>query len=92
MQNPFRIIKYVLRTEKGTTLEKENKYIFCVDKSANKVQIKEAIEYVYRVKVDEVNTAVMPGKMRRIRYKAGKTSDWKKAIVTLGKGQKINIA
>ncbi|MBI4846659.1 MAG: 50S ribosomal protein L23 [Candidatus Omnitrophica bacterium] len=91
MQKPFQIIKHILRTEKGTKLEPQNKYIFCVNKKANKVQIKEAIEYIYRVKVHSVNTTVMPGKMRRVRYKAGKTPDWKKALVTLQKGQKINI-
>ncbi|MFH1063054.1 MAG: 50S ribosomal protein L23 [Candidatus Omnitrophota bacterium] len=91
MQNQFRIIKYVLRTEKGAILEPENKYLFCVDKKANKIQIKDAIEHIYRVKVLTVNTAVMSGKPKRVRYKAGKTPDWKKAIVTLQKGQKINL-
>ena len=88
MQNPFRIIKYVLRTEKGTDLEVQNKYLFCVDK----IQIKDAIEHIYRVKVQSVNTAVMSGKPKRVRYKAGKTPDWKKAVVTLEKGQKINLS
>ena len=92
MQDQFKVIKYILRTEKGTRLEPENKYIFCVDKKANKIQIKDAIEYIYRVKVRAVNTSIMEGKMRRVRYKAGKTPQWKKAVVTLEKGQKINIA
>ncbi|MFH1092815.1 MAG: 50S ribosomal protein L23 [Candidatus Omnitrophota bacterium] len=92
MQNPFRIIKYVLRTEKGTGLEPQNKYIFCVEKKANKIQIKDAIEFIYRVKVQHINTATMPGKKRRVRYKTGKTPDWKKAVVTLQKGQKLNLA
>ena len=91
MQNPFKIIKYVLRTEKGANLEPENKYLFCVDKGANKIQIKDAIEHIYRVKVLRVNTALMSGKPKRVRYKAGKTPDWKKAIVILQKGQKINL-
>lgn len=91
MQDQFKIIKYVLRTEKGTSLEPQNKYLFCVDKKANKIQIKDAIEYIYRVKVRAVNTSIVEGKMRRVRYKAGKTSQWKKAVVTLEKGQKINI-
>jgi len=92
VQNQFKIVKYVLRTEKGTSLGGENKYIFCVDKKANKIEIKEAIEFIYRVKVAAVNTTVMPGKNRRIRYKTGKTPDWKKAIVTLQPGQKITVA
>lgn len=91
MQNQFRIIKYVLRTEKGAILEPENKYLFCVDRKANKIQIKDAIEHIYKVKVEAVNTALMIGKPKRVRYKAGKTPDWKKAIVTLQKGQKINL-
>ncbi|MCP4648934.1 MAG: 50S ribosomal protein L23 [PVC group bacterium] len=90
--NPFRIVKYILRTEKGTKLENQNKYLFCVDIKANKVEIKQAIEYIYRVKVDSINTTVVPGKMKRVRYKAGKTSEWKKAVVTLKKGQKIKIS
>ena len=92
MQNHFKIIKYVLRTEKGATMSGENKYIFCVDKKANKVEIKDAVEYIYRVKVAAVNTSVMPGKSKRVRYKTGKTPDWKKAVVTLQEGQKITVA
>jgi len=91
MQNAFNVVKHVLRTEKGTTLEPQNKYIFCVDKKANKIQIKNAIEYIYRVKVDTVNTAVIKGKPKKVRYKTGKTAAWKKAVVTLTQGQKINI-
>jgi len=92
VQDQFKVIKYILRTEKGTRLEPENKYIFCVDRKANKIQIKDAVEYIYRVKVRAVNTSIVEGKMRRVRYKAGKTPRWKKAVVTLEKGQKINIA
>ncbi len=92
MQNPFRVIKYVLRTEKGTELETQNKYIFCVEKKANKIQIKDAVEFIYRVKVKNINTSTMPGKKRKVRYKTGKTPEWKKAVVTLLKGEKINIA
>jgi len=92
VQNPFRVIKYVLRTEKGTELETQNKYIFCVEKKANKIQIKDAVEFIYRVKVKNINTSTMPGKKRKVRYKTGKTPEWKKAVVTLLKGEKINIA
>lgn len=90
--NPFRIVRYVLRTEKGTKLESQQKYIFCVDKRANKLEVKKAIEHIYRVKVSDVHTSIMHGKMRRIRMRAGKTPDWKKAIVTLQSGQKITIS
>ncbi|MBU1888194.1 MAG: 50S ribosomal protein L23, partial [Candidatus Omnitrophica bacterium] len=69
-----------------------NKYLFHVAIDANKIQIKQAIEDVYNVNVIKVNTAVMRGKIKRLRYKAGKTPDWKKAIVTLKEGDKIDIA
>ncbi len=91
MQSPFRIVKYILRTEKGTVLEAKNKYLFCVDKKANKIEIKDAIEHIYRVNVERINTTVMPGKPKRVRFKAGLTPEWKKAIVTLKEGQKISI-
>lgn len=91
MQSHFKTIKHILRTEKGTKIESQNKYVFCVDRRANKIEIKKAIEHIYRVKVSAVNTTVMPGKLRRIRYKTGHTSDWKKAVVTLKEGQKLNI-
>ncbi|MCM8812812.1 MAG: 50S ribosomal protein L23 [Candidatus Omnitrophica bacterium] len=90
--NPFRIVRHVLRTEKGTQLEPQRKYIFCVDKRANKLEVKKAIEHIYRVKVSDVHTAIVHGKMRRIRMRAGKTPDWKKAIVTLQVGQQITIS
>ncbi|RKY36455.1 MAG: 50S ribosomal protein L23 [Candidatus Omnitrophota bacterium] len=89
MLTPFRIVRYVLSTEKSTLFEKQNKYFFCVDKTANKVEIKKAIEYIYNVKVNTVNTQMMPGKPKRVRYKKGKTSEWKKAVITLRQGQKI---
>ncbi len=91
MLDHLQVIKYILRTEKGTKIESQNKYVFCVDKRANKIQIKDAIEHLYRVDVLMVNTTLMPGKIKRVRYKAGKTPDWKKAIITLKKGQKIEI-
>ena len=88
----FDVIKSIIRTEKGATyLEPENKYLFWVTKVANKIQIKKAVEEIYKVKVKKVNTLVCTGKMKRVRYQYGKTSDWKKAIVTLTPGQKIDI-
>ncbi|MDD4879109.1 MAG: 50S ribosomal protein L23 [Candidatus Omnitrophica bacterium] len=68
-----------------------NKYIFEVDKRANKTEIRKAVEIAYKVKVKDVNTMVMSGKWRRVRFKPGKTPDWKKAIVTLRKGDKIDV-
>ncbi len=90
MKHSVDLIKALLRTEKSTTLhEPFNKYIFLVDKSCNKIEIKRAVEEVYKVKVKHVNTFVSSGKLKRVRYQLGKTPDTKKAVVTLKEGQKI---
>jgi large subunit ribosomal protein L23 len=90
MKHSSDVIKAILRTEKSTTLyEPLNKYIFLVDKSCNKIQIKRAIEEIYKVKVSQVNTFVSSGKLKRVRYQLGKTPDTKRAVVTLKEGQKI---
>lgn len=91
MIQKFRILKGLLHSEKGTTLLPFNKYIFEVDKRANKSEIRKAIEQAYKVKVNDVNTMIMSGKWRKVRFKAGKTPDWKKAIVTLCQGDKIDV-
>ena len=92
MKNPHDVVKGLLRTEKGANMMPLNKYMFWVDKDANKIEIKNAVESIYKVKVNKVNTLVSPGKNKRVRYVEGKTPDWKKAIVTLKEGQKIDIA
>lgn len=92
--DPYKILINPLITEKGTELsspEKNKKYIFRVDKEANKQQIKKAVEEIYKVKVKAVNTLMSRGKKRRVRYKIGKTPDWKKAIVTLKGEDKIDL-
>jgi len=70
----------------------DNKYIFHVAGDANKIQIKQAVEDIYNVSVVKVNTIKARGKWRRIRHHIGKTPDWKKAIVTLKEGDKIEVA
>jgi large subunit ribosomal protein L23 len=65
--------------------------VFEVDKRANKTEIRKAIEQAYKVKVKDVNTMIMSGKWRRVRFKPGKTPDWKKAIITLRQGDKIDV-
>ena len=85
----YDIVKTLLRTEKGTTLEPDRKYLFEVAKSATKIQIKQAVEAIYNVKVQGVNTAIASGKKKRVRQELGRTPDWKKAIVTLKEGSKI---
>ena len=92
MNDSYTILNALLRTEKGVAQSEDNKYFFSVKKNANKIQIKKAVEDVYKVKVLNVNTQVMPGKLKRVRTQIGKTPDWKKAVVTLKDGQKIDLA
>lgn len=89
--NAFEIIKTVRLTEKGTRQsEKYNQYTVVVDRRANKIQIRRAVEELFKVKVIRVNTMNLPGKLRRQHTKqAGRSPDWKKAIVTLKEGDKI---
>ena len=91
MANPYDIVKGMLRTEKGSKILPMNKYLFRVDVGANKIAIKEAIEDIYKVRVESVNTLIRPGKPKRVRYAAGKTSEWKEANVTLKEGSKIDV-
>ena len=91
MGSSYDILKSMLRTEKATFLLPENKYLFWVDKKANKIQIRKAVEDIYKVKVASVNTSMQRGKQRRVRYVQGKSPDWKKALVTLREGSKIEV-
>ena len=91
MKNPHDVVKGMIRTEKGSMLLSFNKYLFWVEKSSNKIEIGKAVEDIYKVKVDKVNTIMMRGKLKRVRYAVGKTSDWKKAVVTLKEGSKIDV-
>ena len=89
----YDIIKALLRTEKSSVqYEPAGKYLFLVNKAANKFQIKKAVEEIYKVKVADVRTYISPGKNKRVRHQLGRTPDIKKAIVTLKKGEKIEIA
>jgi large subunit ribosomal protein L23 len=91
-RDPRLIIKSHIQTERSTVLrEKNNEYVFEVDKKANKHQIRLAIEDAFKVKVDTVRTAIMPGKIRRMGRNEGKTPTWKKAIVRLKEGQSISM-
>ena len=91
MKDPHDVVKGMIRTEKGANLLPLNKYQFWTDRTANKIEIRKAVEDIYKVKVDSVNTIMMRGKTKRVRYAVGKTADWKKAIVTLKKESKIDI-
>lgn len=92
MNSSFDIIRALIRTEKSTLQEPQGKYLFLVAKSANKLQIKRAVEELYKVKVNTVNTLVASGKLKKVRYQLGRTPDTKKAFVTLKVGQKIEVA
>jgi len=89
--NSFEIIKTVRLTEKGTRQgENFNQYTVVADPRANKTQIRQAVQDLFKVKVTKVNTLNVRGKDRRQRTtQAGQTNDWKKAIVTLKEGDKI---
>jgi large subunit ribosomal protein L23 len=89
--NTFEIIKTVRLTEKGTVQgEKHNQYTVVADPRANKTQIRQAVQDLFKVKVLRVNTLNVRGKFRRQRTKqAGQSTSWKKAIVTLKEGDKI---
>jgi len=84
-------LQTLIHTEKGTALEEAGRYLFWVKKNANKHDIKKAVEAAYKVKVAKVNTMIVPAKQKRVRYQPGYTTDWKKAVVTLKEGQKIDI-
>ena len=92
MSDVYMVINALLRTEKGVAQSSENKYYFSVKKDANKIQIRKAVEEIYKVKVLAVNTQVASGKLKRVRHQIGRTPDWKKAVVTLKDGQKIDLA
>jgi large subunit ribosomal protein L23 len=94
MNEHYDIIDTVRLTEKATLLsEKHNKYVFRVATHANKIQIKQAIEKLFGKKVLGVNTANYAGKKKRERTAAfGRKAHWKKAIVTLKQGDKIELA
>ena len=88
--NVYEVIRRPLITEKGhAKRETENTLCFEVHKDANKIEIKQAVETVFRVKVSEVRTSVYVGKLRRRGRFTGYASDWKKAYVRLAKGQKL---
>ncbi len=89
--NAHQIIIRPLITEKNTNLMQFNKYSFEVDRNATKPQIKRAIEEIFNVRVTAVHTMNVRGKLRRRGRQYGYTADWKKAIVTLAEGDRIDL-
>jgi large subunit ribosomal protein L23 len=78
-------------TEKAARLKENNKVVFEVDRAANKLQIRDAVEALFSVKVTDVNTLVYRGKMKRMGRALAKRPNWKKAIVTLREGDDIQF-
>jgi large subunit ribosomal protein L23 len=93
MSEPTHVIHNIRLTEKASLLgEKNNQYVFRVDTRANKLQIKQAVQEIFGKKVIRVNTAQYAGKKKRERRADfGRRSHWKKAIVTLAEGEKIDL-
>ncbi len=85
------LIKRPIITEKTTRLMEQSKYCFVVDPRANKIQIKQAIEEIFKVKVTSVNTFNLLGKVKRMGRHEGRRPSWKRAVVTLKKGDRIEF-
>lgn len=93
MKESYNIIRGLLVTEKGTELmERGNQYLFKVDRAANKIEIKRAVEEAFSVHVTKVNTMNRVGKKKRERTMGfGRTAGWKRAVVTLREGDSIDL-
>ncbi|AGA67980.1 ribosomal protein L23 [Desulfitobacterium dichloroeliminans LMG P-21439] len=89
MRDARDVLKRPVVSEKSVGLIEENKYSFLVDKAANKIEIKAAVEKMFKVKVLDVRTLNVDGKKKRVGKYVGKTADRKKAIVTLKAGDRI---
>jgi len=92
MKDITTIIKRPIVTEKGTSLRQDhNQVLFAVDKDANKIEIKQAVEALFNVNVEDVRTMNMNGKTKRFGMHGYKRSNWKKAVVTLRDGESIEF-
>lgn len=91
MLSGHQILVRPIITEKNTALGEQGKYTFEVVQSANKIEVKRAVEEVFKVKVQSVNMLKVPGKLRRMGRTSGMTRTWKKAIVTLQPGERIEL-
>jgi len=89
--NVYEVLRRPLVTEKGTYLQEQNKYLFEVAIGANKPQVKQAVEKAFDVTVESVNLMTVAGKRKRYGRAIAKRPDWKKAVVTLKEGDKIQI-
>ncbi|HIT44490.1 MAG TPA: 50S ribosomal protein L23 [Candidatus Aphodovivens excrementavium] len=91
MKDPREIIIRPIITENSYDMMEENVYTFEVAKDSNKVEIRQAIEALFNVKVKKVNTLNVKSKPKRVRQQPGRTRTWKKAMVTLAEGESIEL-
>jgi len=90
--NPYEIVKRPLITEKSTIQKEANNQLsFEVDRKANRVEIRHAVEKIFNVRVVRVRTMQTKGKVKRVGRTLGKRRDWKKAVVTLARGENIEF-
>lgn len=87
----YDVIQEPVVTEKSAAQNADHKYSFRVHSAANKKSVKEAVEKIFNVHVTKVNTRVVAGRWKRVRFQPGLTSEWKKATVTLKEGEKIEF-
>jgi len=87
----YEVLRRPVITEKSTMLSNIGQYVFEVAKDANKIEIKRAVEEIFKVRVRAVNIVHMHGKVRRMGRTQGTTSSWKKAVVALEEGQRIEF-
>jgi large subunit ribosomal protein L23 len=92
MREAQKIVRRPLVTEKSTRQKEEGRqYVFEVDPNANKIEIQRAVEQLFKVTVVQVRTANVLGKLKRLGRRYGKRPDWKRAIVTLKEGDRIDF-
>ena len=89
--HPLEVLRRPVVTEKSTMLAEQGKYVFEVASAANKPQIRQAVERAFEVHVTAVNTFTVRGKRKRFGQRMGETSPWKKAVVTLRTGERIEV-
>ena len=87
----YEVLRQPLITEKSTDLQTQNKYAFEIAEGANKPLVKQAVEKAFKVRVSKVNVVTVPGKTRRVGRQHVQTRSWRKAIVTLQPGDKIEF-
>jgi len=87
----YDVLRRPLVTEKNSILQAQGKYAFEIAKEANKPQVKQAVEKAFKVKVAAVNVITVPGKERRVGRRVVQTPSWKKAVVTIRPGDKIEF-